>query len=416
MNLKIQNKQIIPSVINLRQFATTDTLVFELDNYIYEEHDLSQLNCYALADMGNDRLEDKAMLETEIVDGKLRITWRVTGYTTQKDGHVTYVIMFSNNEENPPIWRSYQALIIVNSSLNVDDWIAVNYPSILQQWEERMKTTHEEVTVNMEEIREAVRISVENATQTGLDASSAGNSATSANKAWIAIQELLGYQPVDAIGMEVMQARGEYDLLGDRLDAIEAQASSGQTVIKNQIFTATEDQQTFVLDNPYTLGGNHLTIAVNGMLQTQESIVEVDENTVQLLVDIDAGDIVDITYHYVIASANLETPSGAQKKVDALKLYTDGLLAQKALKPIVKKVTLYASNWSGNTNTLAFAEVTANSIQHVSVDSTATQEQAEAFNSASIMDGGQSAGNMILKALGDIPTVNIPITVTIEVI
>ena len=40
-----------------------------------------------------------------------------------------------------------------------------------------------------------------------------------------------------------------------------------------------------------------------------------------------------------------------------------------------------------------------------------TAEQMEALSGAIIVDGGQSTGSMILKALGDVPTVDVPIRV-----
>lgn len=138
IKLTLENKQLYPAVINLRQFSNnTDIIKFEMPDYMYETTDLSTMNCYAVCDIGGKI--DEVKLETEVVENKLRITWKVTGYTTQQDGHINYLIAFKDIEnEESVLWFSYQGIIFVNSSIDADGYIAAKYPSILQQWEERM--------------------------------------------------------------------------------------------------------------------------------------------------------------------------------------------------------------------------------------------------------------------------------------
>ena len=142
ISLNIESKQINPAVINLRQYSNeTDVLTFAMADYVTETTDLSMLECYAVCDLGGSVGIDKVKLNTAVVDGVLKITWKVTGYTTQTNGHVTYQIMFARTTDDPeanPIWYSHAAVILVNSSLNADEYIAARYPSILQQWEKRM--------------------------------------------------------------------------------------------------------------------------------------------------------------------------------------------------------------------------------------------------------------------------------------
>ncbi len=138
IKLTLENKQLYPAVINLRQFSNnTDIIKFGMPDYMYDTTDLSTMNCYAVCDMGGKI--DEVKLETEVVEGKLKITWKVTGYTTQQDGHINYLIAFKDIEnEESVLWFSYQGIIFVNSSIDADGYIAAKYPSILQQWEERM--------------------------------------------------------------------------------------------------------------------------------------------------------------------------------------------------------------------------------------------------------------------------------------
>lgn len=248
IKLTLENKQLYPAVVNLRQFSNnTDILKFEMSDYMYETTDLSKLYCYAVCDMGGEI--DEVKLETEVVESKLKITWKVTGYTTQQDGHINYQIVFKNlDEEQTVLWFSYQGIVFVNSSIDADGYIAANYPSILQQWEKRMndadfnynqvleeakrqtqlaaeevKKAEQEVTKAKEQVRiatEQAKNATSEANRASSNADKAKSEADRAETMKDAINKLIGYEPVDAIGMEVAQARGKYDLLGERLDEI----------------------------------------------------------------------------------------------------------------------------------------------------------------------------------------------------
>ena len=79
-----------------------------------------------------------------------------------------------------------------------------------------------------------------------------------------------------------------------------------------------------------------------------------------------------------------------------------------AHKPTITTATLLASNWDSTAKTYSFEAnypVATYDIE-ISLDSTATSEQAEAFNGAQIVG---SATSNIIKAYGDVPTVDIPI-------
>ena len=83
-------------------------------------------------------------------------------------------------------------------------------------------------------------------------------------------------------------------------------------------------------------------------------------------------------------------------------------LTDFALKPTITTATLLASSWESTAKTYSFEPdypVATYDIE-VALDSTATSEQAEAFNSAQIVG---SATSNIIKAYGDVPTVDIPI-------
>lgn len=79
-----------------------------------------------------------------------------------------------------------------------------------------------------------------------------------------------------------------------------------------------------------------------------------------------------------------------------------------AHKPTITTATLLASNWDSTAKTYSFETdyPSASYDIEVSLDSTATSEQAEAFNGAQIVG---SATSNVIKAYGDVPTVDIPV-------
>lgn len=83
-----------------------------------------------------------------------------------------------------------------------------------------------------------------------------------------------------------------------------------------------------------------------------------------------------------------------------------------ASKPTITTATLLASNWDSTAKTYSFEAdyPSANYDIEVALDSTATAEQAEAFNGAQIVG---SATSNIIKAYGDVPTLDIPVIVKV---
>ena len=80
-------------------------------------------------------------------------------------------------------------------------------------------------------------------------------------------------------------------------------------------------------------------------------------------------------------------------------------------KSTTKSFTLSASSWRSGSYTISDALITATSNQEVLPATNITADQYDALASAKIVDGGQSAGKMILKSLGVVPSADIPIRV-----
>lgn len=83
-----------------------------------------------------------------------------------------------------------------------------------------------------------------------------------------------------------------------------------------------------------------------------------------------------------------------------------------AYKHSIKTSLLKSSKWDATTKTYSFESTYPNASYDIEIalDSTSTAEQAEAFNGAQIVG---SATSNIIKAYGDVPTVDIPIIIKV---
>lgn len=87
-------------------------------------------------------------------------------------------------------------------------------------------------------------------------------------------------------------------------------------------------------------------------------------------------------------------------------------------KPTIVQATIPASGWTGDDapyeNRISIQGVTAESIVEVTLRARPTIDQVSACADAMLVDGGQAAGSITLMAMGDMPEIDIPITVIIR--
>lgn len=87
-------------------------------------------------------------------------------------------------------------------------------------------------------------------------------------------------------------------------------------------------------------------------------------------------------------------------------------------KFVEKTGTLLASNWVGTespyTNTLAMDGVTETNIVEIVTPSNVTAEEVIAFQSAQILNGTQTLGSITLNAWGEVPGIDLPITIIVR--
>ena len=116
------------------------------------------------------------------------------------------------------------------------------------------------------------------------------------------------------------------------------------------------------------------------------------------------------TQYMALASVNDNVASSTKATKDG-----DGntITSTYQKKPVSTTVTLASASWSSSTYTISNASITSTSTVHISTNSTTTSDQYDAYVSAKIVPSSQSAGSIIIKALGTVPTVDIPVLVTI---
>lgn len=97
----------------------------------------------------------------------------------------------------------------------------------------------------------------------------------------------------------------------------------------------------------------------------------------------------------------------------ASKEYVDSVATGTTLS-----VTLASASWTGTaapyTYTISNSAITATSTQELSPATDITADQLTALQNANIIDGGQAAGSMTLKAFGEKPSVDIPVRIIVK--
>ena len=86
------------------------------------------------------------------------------------------------------------------------------------------------------------------------------------------------------------------------------------------------------------------------------------------------------------------------------------------LNGTIKNFTLIAANWSSRQYTVSDDLISIGSIQFLNPGTDITIDQLSAFKVAEIIDAGQKDGSLTLKALGTVPTIDIPVRITFSTI
>lgn len=77
-------------------------------------------------------------------------------------------------------------------------------------------------------------------------------------------------------------------------------------------------------------------------------------------------------------------------------------------------ITLLAANWSGTQYTVSNSNIKLSSYIYIDIPDNLTQTQYNAVASANLACVNQTAGSITLEAFGDVPTIDLPITIIVQ--
>lgn len=141
--ITISDREIKPAVVNFFQYENqTVTLNFTLDSYMYGEVDLRNYKAYGVTSQNG--LVDMTELEMnyDSAADKLVLSWEVQEYSLRQEGAITYQICFKENAddgENTAVFYTYKGIMINRGSVDGDNHITANYPTILKQWLDKIQ-------------------------------------------------------------------------------------------------------------------------------------------------------------------------------------------------------------------------------------------------------------------------------------
>lgn len=120
------------------------------------------------------------------------------------------------------------------------------------------------------------------------------------------------------------------------------------------------------------------------------------------------------------ATSAYNAAAAAQQSADnaAAAVTTEQTRAEAAEKTITDSIpstivstTLYAETWNNGSYTITNDLITSTTNQEIIPAVGITKDQYKAMSAAMIVDNGQTTGSMSLKALGTVPTIDIPIRI-----
>lgn len=140
--ITISNRELTPAVVNFFQHENqTVTLNFTLDSYMYGDVDLRNYKAYGVTSQNGMIDLTELEMNYDSSEDKLTLAWEVQEYSLRQEGAITYQICFKENAddgENTAVFYSYKGIMINRGSVDGDNHITANYPTILKQWLDRI--------------------------------------------------------------------------------------------------------------------------------------------------------------------------------------------------------------------------------------------------------------------------------------
>ena len=140
VDITISNKQMKPGVIHTDQFENgVHVLRFTLADYVQNNIDLRKFKAYVVTSLKG--VPDVAEIPYTISDRQLILTWSLSAYTLREPGIIQFQIKFAQSKEDATgVWWSYKGVVINRVSINADDYVSAQYPTLMKQWIDLMHT------------------------------------------------------------------------------------------------------------------------------------------------------------------------------------------------------------------------------------------------------------------------------------
>jgi hypothetical protein len=142
--LTLSEKQIKPGVIHTDQFNNEARLIeFTIPHYTQNGVNLRDYTPYLVSSVNG--VMDCTMLTRENNGVEIKLTWALSEHFLMTPGVITYQIVFANSKtdvfnDRTAAWFSYKAVIVNRITINTDDYISANYPTLMRQWMDLMHT------------------------------------------------------------------------------------------------------------------------------------------------------------------------------------------------------------------------------------------------------------------------------------
>lgn len=134
MDLQIKNnREIYPQKIATKQGESQTTVLrFTRDSYKYDQIDLRNYKAYAVTSFNGEI--DITEISKEVVGSQLVITWILSDRILRHSGAIAYQIVFKGDKNSPAVFNTYQGIIQNSESIDGDNHLSSNYPTIMKQW------------------------------------------------------------------------------------------------------------------------------------------------------------------------------------------------------------------------------------------------------------------------------------------
>ena len=133
VNISVENRHINPQKIAVTQYeAGTTTLKFNLDSQTVVQNNLKNYKAYAVTSI-NGYIDMVELTKTNTSSG-MTLTWVLSERTLRYAGAITYKIVFKSSEKaDTSVFNTYNAIIQNSVSIDADNQIVADVPSVLKQ-------------------------------------------------------------------------------------------------------------------------------------------------------------------------------------------------------------------------------------------------------------------------------------------